>query len=69
MTDVKPGRPPKLLFVFALLMMVVGALMLRGRGDPDNPDVQCHRENAPKVIGFGGATGLFSGFFGIGGGS
>lgn len=58
----------KLLFLFALLMMVVGALMLRGRGDPGNPDVQCHRENAPKVIGFGGATGLFSGFFGIGGG-
>src|SRR5690606_40629923 len=58
----------KLLFLFALLMLVVGALMLRSRGDPGNPDVQCRRENAPKVFGYGGATGLFSGFFGIGGG-
>jgi uncharacterized protein len=57
-----------LLLLFALLMVVVGALMLRGRGDPGNPDVQCHRENAPKVIAYGLATGLFSGFFGIGGG-
>lgn len=58
----------KLLFLFALLMVLVGALMLRKRGDPGNPDVQCHRENAPKVLGYGAATGLFSGFFGIGGG-
>ena len=58
----------KLLFLFALLMILVGALMLKKRGDPGNPDVQCRRENAPKVIGYGGATGLFSGFFGIGGG-
>lgn len=58
----------KLLFLFALLMLVVGVLMLRGRSDPGNPDVQCARENAPKVIGFGMGTGLFSGFFGIGGG-
>ncbi|WP_298287302.1 sulfite exporter TauE/SafE family protein [Novosphingobium sp.] len=58
----------KLLFLFALLMLVVGVLMLRGRGEPGNPDVQCQRENAPKVIAYGSATGLFSGFFGIGGG-
>ena len=58
----------KLLFLFALLMIVVGALMLKTRGDPGDPDVQCRRENAPKVLGIGGATGLFSGFFGIGGG-
>ncbi len=57
-----------LLLLFAGLMLVVGVLMLRQRGDPGNPDVQCHRENAPKVLGFGLATGLFSGFFGIGGG-
>ncbi len=57
-----------LLLAFALLMVVVGVLMLRRRGDPGNPDVQCHRENAPKVLGFGLLTGLFSGFFGIGGG-
>jgi uncharacterized membrane protein YfcA len=58
----------RLLFLFALLMLVVGALMLRSRSNPGNPDVQCRRENAPKVIGYGSATGLFSGFFGIGGG-
>ena len=58
----------KLLFLFALLMIVVGALMLKTRGEPGNPDVQCRRENAPKVVGYGAATGLFSGFFGIGGG-
>lgn len=58
----------RLLFLFALLMLVVGVLMLRSRSNPGNPDVQCRRENAPKVIGYGSATGLFSGFFGIGGG-
>lgn len=58
----------RLLFLFALLMLVVGALMLRSRSNPGNPDVQCHREKAPKVIAYGSATGLFSGFFGIGGG-
>ena len=49
-------------------MLVVGALMIRNRKDPGNPDVQCRRENAPKVMGYGLGTGLFSGFFGIGGG-
>ena len=58
----------KLLFLFALLMIAVGALMLKTRGDPGDPDAQCRRENAPKVLGYGAATGLFSGFFGIGGG-
>ena len=58
----------KLLLLFALLMIVVGALMLKTRGDPGDPDAQCRRENAPKVLGYGAATGLFSGFFGIGGG-
>lgn len=57
-----------LLFLFAMLMLVVGALMLRNRGNLGDPDVQCRRENAPKVIAYGSATGLFSGFFGIGGG-
>jgi len=57
-----------LLFLFSILMLVVGALMLRNRDNLGNPDVQCRRENAPKVIAYGSATGLFSGFFGIGGG-
>jgi uncharacterized membrane protein YfcA len=58
----------KLLFLFALVMVVVGALMLRGRGDAGNPGAECNREKAPKVLGYGLGTGLFSGFFGIGGG-
>lgn len=58
----------KLLFLFAIVMIAVGFMMLRGRGQSGNPDVTCHRENAPKVIGYGLGTGVFSGFFGIGGG-
>lgn len=58
----------KLLFLFALLMIAVGFLMLRGRRNQGVPGAQCNRENAPKVLGFGLGTGAFSGFFGIGGG-
>jgi uncharacterized protein len=58
----------KLLFLFAIVMVVVGIMMLRGRGRSSNPDVACNRQNAPKVLGFGAGTGAFSGFFGIGGG-
>lgn len=58
----------KLLFLFAILMLVVGVLMFRGRGNPGIPGATCNREKAPKVLGYGGLTGAFSGFFGIGGG-
>jgi uncharacterized membrane protein YfcA len=58
----------RLLFLFALLMLVVGTLMLKGRDAIGNPAVRLNRENAPRIIGFGAVTGLFSGFFGIGGG-
>lgn len=58
----------KLLLLFALVMIVVGVLMLRGRGNPGDPGVECTIEKAPKVLGYGLLTGLFSGFFGIGGG-
>lgn len=57
-----------LLFLFALVMVLVGIVMLRGRNAQGVPGAQCNRENAPKVLGYGVATGLFSGFFGIGGG-
>ena len=57
-----------LLFLFAIVMIVVGITMLRDRGDPGNTDVVCTRANAPKVTGFGLGSGAFSGFFGIGGG-
>lgn len=58
----------KLLFLFAIVMLLVGVLMLRGRGMSGNPDVRLNREIAPKIVGYGVGTGLFSGFFGIGGG-
>lgn len=58
----------KLLFLFAILMLVVGVLMFRGRGNAGIPGATCNREKAPKVLGYGGMTGVFSGFFGIGGG-
>ena len=58
----------KLLFLFAIVMILVGALMLRGRKAVGVEGAQCNRENAPKVLGFGLGTGAFSGFFGIGGG-
>lgn len=58
----------KLLFLFALVMLAVGALMLKGRKAVGIEGAQCNRENAPKVLGYGLGTGLFSGFFGIGGG-
>jgi hypothetical protein len=58
----------RLLFLFALVMVVVGFVMLKGRRNAGVPGAQCNRENASKVLGFGLVTGLFSGFFGIGGG-
>lgn len=58
----------RLLFLFALVMVLVGIVMLRGRNAQGVPGAQCDRENAPRVLGFGLVTGVFSGFFGIGGG-
>ncbi|MFM2300986.1 MAG: hypothetical protein RLZZ84_722 [Pseudomonadota bacterium] len=58
----------KLLFLFALLMLVVGGLMFRGRGNEGVEGVVCNRDNFPKVATFGFGTGMLSGFFGIGGG-
>jgi uncharacterized protein len=58
----------KLLFLFAIVMMVVGVMMLRRRRHAGVADAQCDRSNAPKVLGYGLGTGAFSGFFGIGGG-
>lgn len=58
----------KLLALFAIVMVVVGVLMLRGRHDTGIPGAQCGRDNVGKVAGFGLGTGMFSGFFGIGGG-
>lgn len=58
----------RLLFLFAIVMVMVGVLMLRGRHNSGTPNIQCTGAKAPKVLGFGLLTGMFSGFFGIGGG-
>ena len=58
----------RLLFLFAIVMIVVGVLMLKRRNQVEIEGAQCNRENAPKVLGYGLGTGVFSGFFGIGGG-
>ena len=55
----------KLLVCFALLMIVVGALMFRSRDGEGDPDVDLSRQNAPKLVGAGALTGALSGFFGI----
>ena len=58
----------RLLAMFAVLMIVVGASMLRRRSDKGAESVQLDRENLPKLLALGFLTGGLSGFFGIGGG-
>lgn len=62
----------KLLTLFGVLMIVVGALMLRRRKGGGDPDVKLTLESArrllPALAAYGFAVGLLSGFFGIGGG-
>jgi uncharacterized membrane protein YfcA len=58
----------RLLFLFAFVMILTGVLMLRGRGRSGDAAVECTVDRAPKVGAYGFVTGLFSGFFGIGGG-
>jgi uncharacterized membrane protein YfcA len=58
----------KLLFLFALVMIVVGIMMLRRKTAGGNADVTLTRENSAKLVGLGLVAGAFSGFFGIGGG-
>jgi len=62
----------KLLLMFGVLMLVVGALMLRPRKSSGDPDVKLTAMSAgrllPFLIGVGFLVGALSGFFGIGGG-
>ena len=58
----------RLLALFAVLMMVVGALMMRDRARTGDAGVSLSRENLPKLLGLGLIAGALSGFFGIGGG-
>ena len=57
-----------LLFLFALVMVVVGISMLRGRGSEGDPTVHINKSIAVRLVGIGFLTGAVSGFFGIGGG-
>jgi uncharacterized protein len=57
-----------LLALFALLMLVIAALMLKTRSRVGLPDARMSWANTPAVVGLGLATGTLSGFFGIGGG-
>jgi hypothetical protein len=58
----------RLLVMFALLMFVVGATMLRRRKSAGDEAVQLNRQNLPRLLLLGLFAGLLSGFFGIGGG-
>jgi uncharacterized membrane protein YfcA len=58
----------KLLALFALLMLVIAALMLKTRMRASVPDMRISRDNMLAVLGLGLTTGVLSGFFGIGGG-
>ena len=62
----------RLLFLFGLLMIGVGASMLRKRKRELDPNARLTRANAhhvlPKLAGSGLLVGLLAGFFGIGGG-
>jgi uncharacterized membrane protein YfcA len=58
----------KLLAAFAVLMMVIGALMLNKSSAGGARDVQLDRHTLPRLLVIGLGAGALSGFFGIGGG-
>jgi uncharacterized membrane protein YfcA len=62
----------KLLALFGLLMVLVGALMLRRRAGREGPSPWLSRETMPRLlprlVALGLGVGVLSGFFGIGGG-
>jgi uncharacterized membrane protein YfcA len=58
----------RLLALFALLMLLIAALMLKTRSRAGLPDAKMSWDNMPAIVGLGLATGTLSGFFGIGGG-
>ena len=59
----------KLVFLFGLLMIAVGALMLRPRGEnEDAPERPADLRTGLMTAGISFAAGMASGFFGIGGG-
>jgi uncharacterized membrane protein YfcA len=59
---------PKLIGLFALLMLIIAGVMFARRAATGDPNVRLNRENLPKLLLGGLAVGALSGFFGIGGG-
>jgi uncharacterized protein len=59
---------PKLLTCFAVLMLWVACMMLRGRTPDAGPADEQRRVSSARLALFGALTGAVSGFFGIGGG-
>ena len=61
-----------LLILFGILMIVIGALMLKKRAGGGDPSIRLTattaRQLMPMLVGTGFAVGLLAGFFGIGGG-
>jgi uncharacterized protein len=58
----------KLLVLFAVLMLIIAAVMVVRRSAAGDPDVKLTTKNFPRLLGTGFLTGALSGFFGIGGG-
>jgi uncharacterized protein len=58
----------KLLALFALVMLVIAALMLKTRARVGLAAVKMNWSNFPALVGLGLGAGSLSGFFGIGGG-
>jgi uncharacterized membrane protein YfcA len=59
---------PRLLALFAVLMLVVAGFMLVRRSSEGDATVRLNRGNLAKLVASGFGTGALSGFFGIGGG-
>lgn len=58
-----------ILFAFALLLLLAAAAMLRGRGEPTRRETEPRgRSLWLRIVPAGLATGLLTGFFGVGGG-
>lgn len=62
-----------LLFLFAILMIVIGLRMFRAKAGTPLRDVPaganyCNRRSIPRIVASALAIGILAGFFGIGGG-
>jgi len=58
-----------LLLAFAVLLLVAAAAMVRGRGEPGRPEIPPHGAGLwLRIVPAGLATGVLTGFFGVGGG-